>query len=286
MVGHQGPTRRACLGLGVELGLGVGLLAAGVLARPAPAGGAPADGLTEAVAGRVRAVTGDGHLVLEDGRRVRLAGVRLPHPSDLPPGASPDERARVRRYAAAALAVLRREATGHRVTPWTPEVERDRYGRVLAQVTRTPGGAWIQARLIAAGLARVATMPGAAAGAAPLLRAEAAARLVGRGLWADPLYAPRAPGQTWPWLGTFQIVRGTVVDAAQVRSRVYLNFGPDWRRDFTIRVERPRTAGFDSAALLDLRRQYVQVRGWLFARNGPMIALDHPAALETRVTLG
>jgi hypothetical protein len=165
-------------------------------------------------------------------------------------------------------------------------VGQDRYGRVLAQVTRRHDGAWLQAGLVAAGSARVATMPGAAAGAALLLRMEAAARLAGHGVWADPLYAPRAPDRTWPWLGTFQIVRGTVLDAARVRGRLYLNFGPDWRRDFTVMVERPRAAGFDAAALLDLRQQYVQGRGWLFVRNGPMIALDHPEALETRVILG
>ncbi|SDE17458.1 thermonuclease family protein [Rhodospira trueperi] len=273
-------TRRRCLaGLA-----GVGFL----FSRTARGAGdiAPAEGLTPDPGGTARALGTDGALILGDGRRVRLAAIRLPQPTDLPQDGAPEEMARVADWAAQARAALESTCVGRSVRPWTPEVARDRYGRVLAQVTLEPGGLWVQAELIARGLARVATMPGAAAGAGELLTLEAEARAAGRGLWRDPLYAPRAPDETWPWIGTFQIVRGTVLDAARMRSRIYLNFGRDWRRDFTVMVEHPRRAGLDVADLLDLERQFIQVRGWLFPTNGPMIALDHAAALETRVILG
>jgi len=247
---------------------------------------APAAGLSPAADGVVRAVGDDGVLVLEDARRVRLAALRLPHATDLPPDASADERTRVAAWAGAARDRLRAVCVGRPVRLWTPRVARDRYGRVVAQVVLSPGVGWLQADLIGRGLARVATMPGAAAGADRLLRLEARARIARRGLWDDPLYAPRAPTETWPWIGTFQIVRGTVRDAARVRGRVYLNFGPDWRRDFTVMVERPRDAGLAVADLLDLKHQFIQVRGWLFPTNGPMIALDHSEALEAHVILG
>ncbi|WP_170294719.1 thermonuclease family protein [Roseospira navarrensis] len=262
--------------------------AAWIALRPGGArGGAPARDLEPEPGGRVRALGRDASLILEDGRRVRLCALRLPDPADLPEGATAAETARVTAYAEAARAWLAARAVGASVALWSPEVARDRHGRGLAQV-RVGGsdGPWLQAGLLAAGLARVATMPGAAAGAPALLSVEAAARRAGRGLWRDPLYRPRAPGATWPWLGTFQIVRGTVRDAAKVRGRIYLNYGDDWRRDFTVRIDRPSRIGFRVADLLELRRQFIQVRGWLFATNGPMILLDHPAALETRVTLG
>lgn len=266
------------------------LCALGPLGVPAVAAAAawaaPAAGLTPEPGGVVRAVAEDGTFVLDDGRRVRLAAIRLPSFADLPPDASAEERAGVAAHANAALTWIRTHALGRIVALWTPDVARDRYGRILAQVvTDEQGAGWLQGGLIDAGLARVATMPGAAAGAGALLQREARARVAARALWRDPLYRPRTPGETWPWLGTFQIVRGAVRVTAKVRSRVYLNFGDDWRRDFTILVERPGRAGFRDADLLDLRDQFIQVRGWLFPSNGPMIALDHPAALETRVIL-
>ena len=272
-------TRRHCLAL---------------IAAPALIGAAPSDGLrppapdlTFAGQAEVVGIDDAGTLVLETGERARLLALRLPQPGDLPPDADAAERRRQETLARQSLEGLRRAVVGRPVALWTTAVVRDRHGRLLVHATLTgePEAPWVQAALVARGLARVATLPGAAIGAAALLRLEAIARVNERGLWRDPLYRPRAPLETWPWLGTFQIVRGTVQATAKVGSRVYLNFGEDWRRDFTVMVERPHRKGMKTAALLDLRRQFIQVRGWLFPTNGPMIALDHPEALETRVHL-
>ena len=68
---------------------------------------------------------------------------------------------------------------------------------------------------------------------------------------------------------TFQIAEGLVLDVATVKGRTCLNFGPDWRTDFTITVQ-PRD-----------RRRFVKVRlvrvlGWLRWRSGLMIEATHP----------
>ena len=62
----------------------------------------------------------------------------------------------------------------------------------------------------------------------------------------------------------------------------YLDFGADWRRDFTLRAEsrdlaRFARAGLDVAALAGRR---ILARGWLFESAGPMIELVHPAQIE------
>ncbi|KAA5605841.1 thermonuclease family protein [Roseospira marina] len=283
---RAGPVLARRIAVGGALALLAGAMGGTTPVRATPERRGPAAGLSAAPVGVVRAVTDAGELVLEDGRRIRLAALHLPCAADLPQDTGPEEAARLTALAAAARDALRAWAVGWSVVPWTPRLDRDRYGRVLAQVVvGQDRPVWLQAALIAAGLARVETMPGVEAGAARLLRLEAVARRHRRGLWRDPLYQPRAPDATWPWIGTFQIVRGTVRAAAKVRSRVYLNFGADWRRDFTVRVDRPSAAGFRTADLLDLTDQYVQVRGWLYPTNGPMINLDHPTALETRVIL-
>lgn len=286
MRGPDHPARRTCLALlAVTPALARAALTPAALAAAADPE-APTAGLTATAAGRVRAVTDDGTLVLEDGRRVRLAALRLPQASDLPVGpATAAERQQIAALAGLAHDHLRTTVEGRSVRLWLESLARDRWGRWLAQVCPAPDGPWVQADLIDRGLARVATLPGAAAAAPLLLAREASARHARRGLWAGRLYAPREPEETWPWLGTFQIVRGAVQDTAKVRSRVYLNFGRDWRRDFTVRIDHPDRIGFSVPELLDLAQQTVQVRGWLFERDGPMIAPDHPAALETTVHL-
>ncbi|MBT7757930.1 MAG: thermonuclease family protein, partial [Rhodospirillaceae bacterium] len=83
-------------------------------------------------------------------------------------------------------------------------------------------------------------------------------------------------------LGGFQLIEGIVLKTALVRGRVYLNFGQDWRQDFTITVA-PRDrrlfdrAGFDHQGLAGHR---VRVRGWLKHYNGPSIEASHPEQIE------
>ena len=63
---------------------------------------------------------------------------------------------------------------------------------------------------------------------------------------------------------------------------VFLNFGDNWRTDFTIRLDRRIARQFRRAGLTadsyDGRR--VRVRGWLKNWNGPMIEASHPEQIE------
>ncbi len=64
--------------------------------------------------------------------------------------------------------------------------------------------------------------------------------------------------------------------------RVFLNFGADWRTDFTISASRATRNRFEAAGvrLETLDGAVVRVRGWLQEENGPMIILTHPAQLD------
>ena len=83
-------------------------------------------------------------------------------------------------------------------------------------------------------------------------------------------------------LGTFQLIEGRVLDAAKVKGTVYLNFGADWRTDFTISIPREALKLFevDGVDPLSLIGESVRVRGWLIKRNGPMIRAKHPKQIE------
>ena len=64
--------------------------------------------------------------------------------------------------------------------------------------------------------------------------------------------------------------------------RLYLNFAPDWRSDFTISIARRDAAAFARAGLDPnaLSGKRLRVRGWLAWRNGPMIEATHPEQIE------
>jgi micrococcal nuclease len=164
-------------------------------------------------------------------------------------------------------------------------LRRDRYDRAIAQAYRVQDGEWLQAALVEAGQARVLSHAGNRQAAAALLELEAAARRAGLGLWADPANHVRDthPDALAQDIGSVQLVEGRVLEVTRLRSgRTYINFGTDYRTDFTLVVESDAEAVFDEAGrpLADLAGQRIRVRGWLEAENGPLIRIDHPERIE------
>lgn len=248
-------------------------------------------------------------LVLDDGSHVRLIGALPPTSLDAAPAArvrsEPDLGAHRRDTSATASAtegvhdvwqpaVAAREALarfidGRSVTLATAGRQRDRYGRVLAHVfvNEADGSAlWLQGAMLAAGHARAYGIPDTFSCMDALLAAEAPARTSGLGLWANPAYAIRPAALVWNLLrlrGTYQIVAGTVLTSQRVKSGwIYLNFGGNWRRDFSVSVAPgvSRAHPAWAALLLDLKGRQVRVRGWIDRRNGPTINIEHPSQIE------
>ncbi|MBX6321797.1 MAG: thermonuclease family protein, partial [Rhodospirillaceae bacterium] len=158
----------------------------------------------------------------------------------------------------------------------------DRHGRLLAHLW--VDGVWVQGEMLARGLARVSTLPDARALGRDMLAREAEARAAGRGLWAEPIYAVRPADavDAGAEAGRFAIVEGQVREAAAVGRRVYLNFGADYRSDFTAVVVPAARPLFSAEGLdpLALAGRTVRVRGWVDALNGPMIEVTHPEQIE------
>jgi hypothetical protein len=170
--------------------------------------------------------------------------------------------------------------TGKTVGLALDEQATDRRGRLLAHAF--VGDDWVQHAMIAAGSARVHTRPEVTHCAKPLLREEANARTSKRGLWALPHYRVRKPSELDADIGTFQIVEGKVLTVAASKGRVFLNFGADYRTDFTITVS-ARDAKRLAKDGLDPRSwagKQIRVRGWLSRLNGPEVELTHPAQIQ------
>jgi hypothetical protein len=219
-----------------------------------------------------------GVLVLRSGRTVKLEG--LLWPSAERDGAS----ATIERGATRGL---KRLISGHDLVVRTRAPKLDRYDRLRAQVLAD--GTWVQRAILLRGLARVSLAPDRPECARELYAAEDEARAAHRGLWGSPAYAIRTPDSLrWHDLGTFQIAEGMVRNVAVRGSRAYLNFGRNWRTDFTV-VMQPedmktfRAAGIDPYSYAG---KSVRVRGWIDRLNGFEIEAASPAQIEVLDELG
>lgn len=220
-------------------------------------------------------------LVLDDKSEVRLIGALAPRALD---GAA-DEGAWP--LAQAAKAELGRLALGKSVELGIAGRRTDRYRRSLAQVfvQDAEKRVWVQGELLRQGHARAYGLPGSAACLDDLVAAEKQAREAGLGLWRHASYQIRPADRHWDLLrfrSTYQLVEGTVLEAADVRGRIYLNFGENWREDFTIAVQPSSRRAFAEAGmdLLALKGRRVRTRGWIERRGGPLIEIHHPGQLE------
>lgn len=254
-----------------------GLLAMAGVGAPTPAW--PADSPAAEVVTHVVGVI-DGDTVRIDPpvnglSELRLAGIEAPkaplgRPLNRP--WPPADRARE------ALATLTRDAP---VRLAFAGQRTDRYRRIVDQVYRADG-LWLQGALLRAGMARVHTSLDSRELASEMLAIEEEARAARRGLWASPAYAVVSPSGARDRIGTFALVEGRVVNAKQVKKRVYLNFGADWRDDFTITIDAQWLPLFSEAGLdpLTLAGRSIRVRGWVEKFNGPSIEVTHPERIE------
>jgi len=223
--------------------------------------------------GKVVRVDSLGALVLADGRVVKLEGLRLPGVGERAPEA-------FRHRVLTVLSALART----NVTIATCPPREDRYGRIRAQVLLSaPKQIWLQEELLKRGLARVSIAPDRRECARALYAAEQSARMARAGIWGSPAYAIRSPTSiSGADLGTFQIVEGEVLNAAVRGGRAYLNFGRNWRTDFTVTIS-PQDMKSFTAAGIDPRSyagKRVRVHGSIERMNGPEIEAAVPEAIE------
>jgi hypothetical protein len=113
-----------------------------------------------------------------------------------------------------------------------------------------------------------------------LFAAEAAGRTSGAGLWAAPGPTRRADAPDLEAVaGRYALVEGTVASTARTRRTVYLNFGEDYRTDFTALARRRDVRPWEDR-LLGLEGERVRIRGVLEAWHGGLIRIEHPAQVE------
>lgn len=244
--------------------------------------GAKENALTPGERGIVESIVDGDTLFLESGLKVRLSALQAPklslgreHVKDWP-------------YSAKAKTELSNLALGQPVQLYYGGLRRDRHDRALAQVfllnDKGEQGLWLQQEMIRRGMGRVYTWPDTWQDSRALYAAEIEARAQGLGIWSHDFYRVRGPDadKLAQDMDSFQIVEGIITSAAKVRDKVFLNFGADYRTDFTIFLDKAGQRRFKKTGLdpQSLEGARVRVRGWVEMANGPMIQLDHTERLE------
>ncbi len=150
---------------------------------------------------------------------------------------------------------------------------RDRYGRTPVLLYNVGAKAPVQEQLLATGSAMV---NGPAAAPVAWRKAETTAHAGRRGLWKA---APLKPDQAAAHRGEMVRVQGKVTHTYKSRAMHYINFGEDWKTDFSLRIPRAawRVFGKDFTVA---DGACIHARGVVFLDNGPMIELTRPEQME------
>lgn len=159
---------------------------------------------------------------------------------------------------------------------------QNRMGHFPVHAVRKFDNTWLQGAMIEEGLARVLTSESMTEMAIPMLVAERKAREANKNLWADAQFKILSPEESLTVRNDIYIVEGTVKSAAINNNIVYLNFGDDWRKDFTIVVpaalrQKLSRANID---LLSFKDKKIRIRGFIESKNGPSITLTHFQQME------
>jgi micrococcal nuclease len=214
--------------------------------------------LTDTESATIADVADDGTLRLDDGATLRLAGIDLPRRPLALTAAQPWPPADAARDG------LRRLTTGAPIRIAPTNESPDRYGRrhVFAFLA---DGRSVQGEMVAAGLARARFLPGESECFQSLLAGEKPARDGRLGLWGgqqtaiaetdDPSLLQRT--------GLYAVVEGRLVSVGHGAPMTFLDFGRDYRRDFTVMLSPQVAKGLAAAgvAVDELTGKRVRVRG-------------------------
>lgn len=239
-------------------------------------------GLIKTGSAAVRKIITPDTLELDNGRIIKLAGLYFP--DETPQETGP--------YALLAIKVLKDMLTGKTVeiyqTPKKDWGRENRMGHQIAHLLRVNKNKttdaekplWVQGTLLELGLAIAETTQRNPQMATQMYQREEKAKDEKIGLWENPLIL--SPEDAQKHIGSFQIVQGRIESVSLNKNILYINFGKNWRDDFTVSLgpALQRQLGERGLNPLQWGGESIRVRGWLEEYNGPHIKLDNIEAIE------
>jgi micrococcal nuclease len=211
----------------------------------------------------VRNVLDGDTLVLSSGERVRLLGLDAPERGE---ALSWEARNRLL------------ELAGGKVVELRTCSERDQYDRMLA-VVMIEGGLNVNITLLEEGLAVPMLIPPCGKMVtSQVLRAAEAAIGAGRGIYSRAGYRIVNHEAAGEHIGQRAVVRGKITALHKGKKAWHLNFGDDWRTDFTAVLFSEGRLRFEALGVNpeDLVGREVLVLGLVKSYNGPEIIVRGP----------
>lgn len=203
---------------------------------------------------------------LRDGDKVRLLGINAPEIAHHDQPAEPLGKEAHQRL---------RELLSHkRVYLEFDRRRRDRFGRLLAHVTREDGTP-VNELLLQEGLARALFLQPNMHHLKHYYRVESAAQQAKRGLWSLPEYQVRPAQQASECLKRFCLLQGRITKVEKKRHYTYLTLQGKVR----LAIHHDHLPQFQASGvdLARLEGHHLTVRGWVGERSGsPYLRLEHP----------
>lgn len=213
---------------------------------------------------------------LQDGRIIQLSGLDIPDNDPANPGEVSNKA-----FDLLKSLLEKKQATLYQ-TRTEGEGRKNRMGHYLGHLETHQGKFWVQGTLLLNGLARIQPGPVHTEMAAQMLALESKAIQERRGLWDLPEFGMLTPETAESAMNSWAIVEGTISKTGMSNNIIFLNFGDDWRKDFTIGIEGAvrRQMSKQNIDTLGLGGKRVRVHGWMESYNGPYIKLSHALWLE------
>jgi len=104
---------------------------------------------------------------------------------------------------------------------------------------------------------------------------EKEARKNKKGFWGNELYVVKNINNVKDFINSYQLVEGIVKSVSTVKNSVYLNFGDNWKEDFTVRFPYLKNKDYSNWA-----GKKILARGWVESYYGPMINIENDAQID------
>ena len=214
-------------------------------------------------------------ILLSDDRVVRYIGIDAPESG----GRKPVE------YYGVNSKRLNEELTSGKVVRLEMDVERiDKYGRTLAYVY--VDDIFVNMRLVELGAAVARPYPTNLKYHKELARKMELARDEKRGLWANVDKWMVTAKDAGRHMGLSKTVVGRILHSENKSFGVFLNFGDDFSKDFTVFISNKNLTYFADSGIYNPASKYlgkvVEITGTIKEKNGPSIAVKHPGQIYIR----
>lgn len=160
-------------------------------------------------------------------------------------------------------------------------VRRDRFNRILAYVY--VGDLFVNAEMLKQGYAMLYTRPPNVKYIDLLVRLQRQARESNRGLWAGAQADIIPHYEAANYIGEIKTIEGKVLSTYESEKVIFLNFGQDYKTDFTMVIFKSNLSLFTSQGISPVdyyKDKRVKVWGLIKEYNGPEIIVNHPSQIE------